>query len=60
MRGAVGRVRPGDGVREELDDLPMGKKLLDLIGIRQFEPAEDEAFGLSPGDHEQMIPTLNA
>jgi hypothetical protein len=38
----------------------MGKKLRDLTGIRQFEPAEDEAFGLSPGDHEQMIPTLNA
>jgi len=32
----------------------------DLVGIGQFEPAEDEAFGLSPGDHEQMIPTLYA
>jgi hypothetical protein len=38
----------------------MGKMLLDLIGIGQFERAEDETFGLAPGDHEQMIPTMYA
>jgi hypothetical protein len=50
----------GDGVRQPPDDFPIGKKLLDLIGIGQFEPAESETFGLAPGDHEQMMPTLYA
>ncbi len=47
-------VRPGNLLAQELDNLPMGKEALCLLGIGELERLEQEPLGLEGGDHSHQ------
>jgi hypothetical protein len=53
-RAIVG-IRPGNVVREELDDSPMREDALHLFRVREFKRAQDEAGGFELRDHFSIV-----
>jgi hypothetical protein len=49
LERAAFRIGPGNAILHVLDDLPVGKVLLNLIGIGELKGAEDQARGLPSG-----------